>query len=218
LPESHEGSDEEENNNEDTEEDEAVQELRMVQALCLDLHRSERTVYERLLPLQGSQIPNFLASVHMEPLIPCEIPGHLGSNVEDYIFIPGVLIEYIDGFCLENTKTAAPKEHWEQIFGASIDIANKLGDYDVLNQDVRPENMIVRETENGVYQPVMIDFAQARVRRNDECDQEWREHKCMQDEEGAIGLGMRKELGLEFEYSEAGSLRYSVLAKDLQFY
>ena len=64
----------------------------------------------------------------------------------------------------------------------------------------------------------MIDFAQARLRRDDESLQEWKERKWMEDEEGAIGYAMGKELGFKFEKSQAGSMKYHVRADEMKYF
>ena len=85
-------------------------------------------------------------------------------------------------------------------------------DYDVLNNDVRPENVLIQKTVvdgKTTIRPVMIDFAQARVRRKDENDEQWDELKRAEDEEGCIGQVMYKELGLgEWKYPGPGTARY----------
>ena len=96
----------------------------------------------------------------------------------------------------------------------SNDTGHKEDDED---EDVRPENIIIQK-KRGAYSAVVLDFAQARIRRKDECNQEWKENKWMQDEEGAVGYVMGRELSLEFEQSQAGSLRYYILAADMKFY
>ena len=46
---------------------------------------------------------------------------------------------------------------------------------------------------------------------------EWKERKWMEDEEGAIGYVMGKELGFKFEKSQAGSMKYHVRADDMKY-
>lgn len=80
------------------------------------------------------------------------------------------------------------------------------GDLEVLNHDVRLENFIVRPDESVV----MIDFAQARVRRQNESDRAWNRAKASRDEEGAVGWVTRKRFG--WAYTPTG--RYVNLETD----
>lgn len=93
----------------------------------------------------------------------------------------------------------------------------KLGDHDVLNNDVRPENVLIRNVD---YSVAMVDFAQSRLRREDESWQEWKEHKWTIDEEGAIGYVMGRKLGFKYRVSTApgqGIMRYFVAFEDAVF-
>ena len=60
------------------------------------------------------------------------------------------------------------------------------------------------------FQVFMLDFALCRFRGEEESDLEWWKTKNTKDEEGAVGLVMRKRLGkhgFELEYESSG--RYS---------
>lgn len=94
---------------------------------------------------------------------------------------------------------------------------NKLGDYEVLNNNVQLENILIR---NADYSVVMIDFVQARLRREDESWQEWKEYKWARDEEGAIGYVMGRKLGFKYRVSMVpcqGTMRYLVMVEDAVF-
>lgn len=188
--------------------------LREIHDMCLEYHASEYAVYSRLHDLQGTEVPRFYSSLWLDP----DYTSSSNSQSNPDISIPGILIEYIDGVSLEDTETLVPREHWHPICNASMVAVNKLGDYDVLNEDVRPENILIR---NADYSVVMIDFAQARLRRDDECWQEWKECKWMQDEEGAIGYVMGKKLGYDYcktKTPNQGSMRYFVWAEDMVYF
>jgi hypothetical protein len=84
-----------------------------------------------------------------------------------------------------------------------------LGDYNILNRDVRPENFMVTSTADQ-FQVFMIDFALCRFRGEDESDLAWGRAKHTKDEEGAVGLTMRKVLGRHgFELGYESELRYA---------
>ena len=69
----------------------------------------------------------------------------------------GILIEYIDGFNLCYLKTMAPQSQWQAIYEDAIRIVNLVGDYGVLNNEVYPENFMVKKETFQIFQ---IDFAQ----------------------------------------------------------
>jgi serine/threonine protein kinase len=133
------------------------------------------------------------------------------SNLAQCFFeIPGILLEYIDGFTLSKIEQKVPRVFWQQICDMAIQVVNIVCDHNILNEDVRPDNMIVRANKgssNG-YEVLMIDFALSRLRRSDETDDEWRRAKWSQDEEGAIGYVMQHRLKGEIKYQPSG--RYVV--------
>ncbi|KAI9790163.1 MAG: hypothetical protein M1816_005363 [Peltula sp. TS41687] len=187
------------NPTDENEDEPAAKRISRIQQRCLEHHISECMVYDRLKSLQAHHIPRLSCSVRLKPWILPKAPHSIPPSIEKDLYIPGILIEYIDGFSLEDANTIAPAEDWRQIFDKALEAINMLGDQNVLNNGVRPENFIVRQ-ENGVYSALMVDFAQARLRRVDESDQEW------------------KRFGFSFERTERASLRYLVKADEMQFY
>lgn len=77
-------------------------------------------------------------------------------------------------------------------------IYERYTDLDVLNQDVRFENFIVKPDGSGV---VMIDLAQSRLRGEDENFATWKKAKWGVDEEGAIGMVAHGKWGWNFQHS-----------------
>lgn len=60
----------------------------------------------------------------------------------------------------------------------------------------------------------MLDFAQSRVRREDESDFDWGRAKAQQDEEGAVGMVIRhypSKFGKQVSYTPSG--RYEEFAE-----
>lgn len=207
--------DDDEDETEDEEEPE-TQILRHVQRKCLGFYNSEREVYRKFHPLQGRLVPKLFSPMRLEaPYVPATPIGATPS-VQSYISIPGILIEHIPGFVFSDTKRCAPETDWKAIHQAAVGVVNEVASYHVLNHDVSSDNVIIRK-DGSSHKAVMIDFAQARVRREDECDQEWREHKWMEDEESCIGWLMAGKLGVDFRPSEGGSLRWRAKAEDMKF-
>lgn len=172
----------------------------------LQMYRAETSVYNRLFDLQGNFVPRLLGAVEMDIT-----PPDLGPNDEQRQFfrVKGVLLEYILGFRLSDVASNAPPEAIPDIIDQGIRIVDALNDHDVLNTDVRPDNLLVRpvasnsEGEAAEFQVVMIDFGQSRLRREDESDLEWGREKWEEDEEGGVALVMQnrlKEIGIEISY------------------
>jgi RIO-like serine/threonine protein kinase len=84
-------------------------------------------------------IPKFLASVHL-PSCDTDIP----QKFLKYFDIRGILMEYIEGFSLSELKTKTPQSQWQVICDDAIHIVNLIGDHEILNNDVCPENFLVR--------------------------------------------------------------------------
>ena len=159
-----------------------------------NLYSREVRAYESLRDLQEQMIPKFLASVCL-PSRDTDIP----QQFLKYFDIRGILIEYIEGFNLSELETKAPKSQWQVICDDAIHIINLNGDYEMMNNDVRPENFLVRSNPEGKYQVFQIDFSETRY-RDDLPLEIWRERKYTKDEEGAVGLVMQQRLKGGFEY------------------
>ncbi|EEH37315.1 hypothetical protein PAAG_07596 [Paracoccidioides lutzii Pb01] len=111
--------------------------------------------------------------------------------------IPAPLIEYIDNsFPLKDTSKHASSECWLAIFRTSLNVVNKLGDYEVLYEKLRTRNLCVRRRCLGrghhrgrvEHEVVMIDFAEARARRTDEELEMCKCAKALADEEAGLEL------------------------------
>ncbi|MCJ1315254.1 hypothetical protein MMC15_000570 [Xylographa vitiligo] len=156
---------------------------------CRQLYAAETAVYSRLESLQGGCIPTIYAAALLVD------DGNLDTNFTvivsdgeqqresfpDLLNIPGILIQCIDGFLLEDLATRAPE---------SVGVVNKICDPDVINRDVRPTNMLVARPssgKNGSWKVVMVDCAISELRHGSKGDKDWREEKRTLDEEGAIG-------------------------------
>ena len=162
-----------------------------------NLYSREVRAYESLRDLQERMIPKFLARIRL-PSRDTDIP----EQFRKYFDIRGILIEYIEGFNLSELEIKAPKSQWQVICDNAIDIVHLIGDHGILNNDVRPENFLVRSNPEGKYQVFQIDFSDAH-HRDGLSWETWQERKYSFDEEGAIGLVMKLLLkgGIEFERS-----------------
>ncbi|KAH6621032.1 hypothetical protein B0J18DRAFT_480504 [Chaetomium sp. MPI-SDFR-AT-0129] len=164
-----------------------------------ELFDNETTVYDTLRDIQGKLVPRLVARVHL----PLSFPD---AGIE-LLHIKGILLQYIDGFSLSEVQDHAPRSEWQAIVDKAVNIVQAVGDHGVLNRDVRPDNFIVQRDSSGCYRVFMIDFGLARLRGANETDRDWAKAKLNKDEEGAVGLVMKKRLAragfeVRFENSE----------------
>lgn len=157
-----------------------------------ELSRTETKVYHSLRDHQGGRIPRLYAEV----ILQTNPQDDLGRSPELFD-IPGILIEYIDGFRLSDLTKHTDETEWNYLVNRAVDVTGEiLNPSNVLNQDVRPDNMMVCRDpawERG-YRLVMIDFGNCRFRGDDETMEEWGLAKHRQDEDGAMGEIMKIKL------------------------
>ncbi|KAI1796099.1 hypothetical protein LXA43DRAFT_1057875 [Ganoderma leucocontextum] len=189
------------------------------------IFNAERTTYERLHTLQGKKIPRLYGVVEHE----ITIPNACGDGSAVTETVPGLLLEYVSALTLRQlvaTWTARepplPNAILTTLCEEAVKVVDRISDFDVLNEDVRMDNFLIREpflapsshgdnpavVEDAV---VLIDLGQCRLRREDEGEDEWVQAKWSQDETGAVGcvlLGLVREFVGEHVWSYKKSLRY----------
>jgi serine/threonine protein kinase len=168
----------------------------------LRLYKAETTTYNALLNYQGHLVPRLFAAVDLN-LTPSNVEEPSQREDLDHFHVKGILLEYVEGFSLSDIHDHSPRSAWQNIVDQATAIVNVLGDQNILNKDVRPENFMVSTKGDDKYQVYMIDFGQSRLRGKDETESEWGRDKCSQDEEGAVGFVMKKKLkshGFELHY------------------
>lgn len=162
-----------------------------------DQHRSEVNAYAHLQDLQGKSVPQLFASVHMDAF----------STNHPLFEVQGILIEFIEGYCLSELLNE-PESTWQSICDEAVRTIDLIGNHGVLNEDVRPSNIIVRKRATSPTAEVfVIDFGQCRFREDYESDAEWEHEKSVQDEEGAVGYVMARRLGGKIEYKPSDRYR-----------
>lgn len=155
-----------------------------------DFYNRETEVYHILRDTRGKDIPQLFASVN--------IPGSLSSHFTD---VPGILVEYIDGFELYALEENSPTQIWQSVCEDAIRNVHHFGDRGILNQDVNVRQFIAQRGPVGTFKLFMIDFAMCRFRREYKDEYYyWREWKSHQDEEGAIGYFMQRMLEGGYAY------------------
>jgi hypothetical protein len=159
-----------------------------IQNRCLELAKAEEEIYHRLRPFQDrGQIPHYYAAVELllDSHLPRleDVPEKQLSAIQEYLRVPGALIEYVDGRPLREIGDFVPKDEWRYVIQSAMSTVNEWGDYGVLNSDVRLDNVLVQRLPNPLYEGMFLnkvvhfDFAQARIRAEDENDLDWKHNK-----------------------------------------
>ena len=158
---------------------------------CRDLHNCEVEAYDRLKDLQGKNVPRLLTGIRF----------HAFPTQNPFFEVRGILLELITGYSLADLTKHACQSSWQRICDETIRIINLISDHGILNEDVKPRNVLVRTHVNlPEYEIFVIDFAQCRFREVGQPEAAWRHEKWRQDEEGAIGYVMAQKLKGAFEY------------------
>lgn len=179
-----------------------------LQYLCRKLYSTETAVYDRLHELQGRDIPRLVARIVLQHSSTC-------SPVHEYLDCPGILLEYIEGFSLTDLETSAPKVAWQTICDEAIRIINEISNHNIRNEDVKTRSFVIKhDAAMTQFKAVMMDFGTCVLRRPDQDEDDWREWKSLEDEEGAIGLVMERKLQGGFKYTP--TLEYQRLMDEFQ--
>ena len=158
---------------------------------CRDLHSCEVEAYSRLEDLQERHVPRFFADVRLNAF----------TTPNAFFEVRGILLEFIPGYSLADLAKHAPRSSWQRICDETIRTVNLISDHGILNEDVRPRNVLIRRRDEfSECKVVVIDFAQCRFRETGQSEAAWKHEKCRQDEEGAIGYVMAHKLDGAFAY------------------
>ena len=194
--------------------DDAQKEALLAHTL-LGQYNAEIALYDGLRDQQGVVIPKVVAAVDLDLELATSsgTPSRCGRGHFEPFRVKGILLEYIDGCNLRDIVDHFPRSSWQDIFNQAIAIVRIMDDCNILNTDVRPENFLVCTDPDGHRHPYskvfMIDFGMSRFRGPDESDAEWGRAKHNENEEGAVGLIMRKVLRNHgFEVSYEHPLKY----------
>ncbi|KAM0548324.1 hypothetical protein ACHAO7_006749 [Fusarium culmorum] len=166
------------------------------------LYEAEIAVYDRLKEYQGICIPKILATVKLDIPPP---NAALTAQQRELHQQKGLLLQYLPGPTIQEMIVETPDAPWRNIVDQALKIVSILGDHDVLNKDMRLENLIV-VPKNDTYQVFMIDFGLSRLRYPGEPIEDWGRAKSDCDEEGFVGLMMQiklKKIGIEINYESS---------------
>lgn len=129
--------------------------------------RSETRAYEHLDKLQGKCVPIFYGSTSFSLAPPGVDP--------EFFRVGGILIQRIDGFVLDSLldmKEASTDTDWQALIQRTVEVAEEVNRWGVINYDCKPHNMIVQMPS---MQPFEIDFAQCSFREDYASDDEYNE-------------------------------------------
>lgn len=163
----------------------------------------EREAYERFSSLQGKEVPKLFAVAKVAI-------GISDGNSTSPDTFPAILLEDVRPSLtlrqlIETWTARRPLLPNEVLFGVcekAIEAVDVCSDFDLVNDDIRMDNILVREP--FLTQPfapssssaafsliehpvVIIDFGEVIFRKN-ETEEEWKISKCYYDEMGAVGF------------------------------
>jgi len=148
--------------------------------------RCETQAYQRLGNLQGKAIPRMLAHIRLLAVggesnsLPTDLPPGAASCFE----IRGILLEFIDGYSLQDMTTSplAPPSNnprkRQHIIQSAVDFAHEINRRGIIMEDCAPRNVVV---DKRTQTPRVLDLAQCHFR--DELVRLWREWGWHEDEE-----------------------------------
>ncbi|CAD0109741.1 unnamed protein product [Aureobasidium uvarum] len=160
-------------------------------------YETEKKAYERMSHLQGEDVPKVFGEVMLDqPTTTKQDNEHEDVDDKDArIFtIPGILMQYVDGFHLTDLHKHLPTEHWQSTVDSAIKALSNIQDCGILNRDVNTRSFMADPLTRKV---MMIDFGMVCFREDAEGDREWEELQANQDEQGAVGLVMKSYLKRE---------------------
>ncbi|RJE17669.1 hypothetical protein PHISCL_09994 [Aspergillus sclerotialis] len=166
-----------------------------------DLYETEVEAYNTMKDMQGKDIPQLFARITVS------IYSSEDVSVNKYINIPGILLQYNDGFPLTDIAKHAPRETWQSVCEEAIQIVHQIGYRGILNEDVKTRSFIVHENPGGKLKVFMVDFVLCHFRREYQDETDWWKWKAIQDEEGAVGCVMQKYLKGGFVYRQSDLYR-----------
>ena len=165
-----------------------------LQYLCRRTYDMEKDAYKKLHDMQGKHIPRLFA----RPVLQSSSDS---GSANEYLDCPAILLEYIEGFPLTTLADNAPKKDWQSVCEDAIRVVHMIGDRGICNKDVRTRSFIVREDpETKKFDVFMIDFGLCVFRSQAKSDREFNEWQADEDEEGAVGRVMERNLKGGFNY------------------
>ncbi|KAK4143976.1 uncharacterized protein C8A04DRAFT_37008 [Dichotomopilus funicola] len=146
---------------------------------CSEHFECETKAYHRLAKLQGTVVPHLYAYVSL--LSATKPATIIPPEVAPYFEVRGILLERIDGYCLDNlTLGPLPKNlrTWQHIIQLAADAAYEINKHGIIMEDCTPRNVVV---DGKSQTPRIVDLAQCMFR--DEMVSEWYKSGWHEDED-----------------------------------
>ena len=173
----------------DEEENQVFQRVRawsqesLLQQDILDVWATEHATYERLVSMQGNEIPTlYAAKLFDAPDKPSDLP-----------FLPcgGLLLEYIDGQSLEDAAQHMPPSTFNKIYQSILSTIHKMVRLGVVNHDAAARDWLLRKSVELGYQPVQVDFGLTQIQEHESL-QEWLAFAAGRSQEDRIVFTIKK--------------------------
>ena len=191
-----------ENEDEDDDGNEAQGKEAWIYHTVQRFHATEVRAYSELQSLQGRCIPRFITSViDNSSERPTDLPAV-------FFQVPGILLEYIDGFTLADIALRIPDQPrvWETVIKDTMAVAEAINDAGVLHNDCQPRNVLIASPNQGQYQSYFIDFSHCAFKADYKDtvdfldDDDFLCHLLARDNRNAIALLMIKRIEQKTPY------------------
>ncbi|KAH0288200.1 hypothetical protein M436DRAFT_82703 [Aureobasidium namibiae CBS 147.97] len=167
-----------------------------------DIYEDEKKAYQLMADLQGISIPNMLGEVYLD--LPAEAavdddnedPDQESRSTESgntadepsVHSIPGLLLQYVRGFHLNELHEHLPREHWQTVVDSSLTTLRQIQDCGILNRNVNLRSFIIDPATQHV---MMIDFGITKFRDDVGSDNEWERMQAWEDEDFQLAMSMQ---------------------------
>lgn len=157
---------------------------------CRNLHSCKIEAYSRLKNIQGKSVSRFLVNVRLNIFF-----------IQDVFFeVQSILLELIIEYSLDDLTKYIYQLSWQRICDETIRNINLVSDHEILNENVKSRNVLIRTHNNlSKYEVIIIDFAQCRFREMSQSKAAWKHEKWRQNEKKAIEYIMKRKLKEAFE-------------------
>lgn len=184
----------------------------------IDSYETEKTAYEDMSDLQGLDIPNVFGEVLLKQ--PADFQGQGGSDAAevtqdastftttsdnetnpDIVKIPGILMQYVDGFLLSELHKHPPPDNWQSIADRALEILNRVQQCGIFNSDAAVRSFVV---DPVTYQVMMIDFGMVTFREAINDDKEWEIYLSIPSQEERLAMDLKmyfkREAGVKIDF------------------
>jgi serine/threonine protein kinase len=126
---------------------------------CHSMYEAEKKAYELMSGIQGEYVPKVFECVVLNQPDAFRQLGDDDGEPDDMDkairSIPGILMQYHDGFHLTDLHKHLPSEHWQSILDSAVQTIGKIQACGIYNRDVNTRSFMVDPSTHHV---MMIDF------------------------------------------------------------